>query len=73
MVTLLFLLCFFSAAQGSALVQVRVHRPALLLSYVGVGGQLGEIRGRFALEEGVGGEGAELAIIPHLAGAQVDN
>ena len=72
MVTLLFLLCFFADAQGSALVQVRVPRPALLLSYVGVGGQLREIRGRFALEKGVGCQGAELANIPHLAGAQVD-
>ena len=65
-------LCFVAAAQGSALVQVRVPRPALLLSYVGIGGQLGEIRGRFALEEGVGGEGAELANIPYIAGAQVN-
>ena len=72
MVTLLSLLCYFAAAQGGALVQVRVPRPALLLSHVGVGGQLGEIRGRFALEEGVGGEGTELAIIPHFAAAQVD-
>ena len=50
------------------MVQVRVPRPALLLSQRG---QLGLLCRRVALEEGVSEAGAESALVAHVVGAEV--